>query len=100
MVLGYNLYMARLWNSCVYQTQDEVVADQFWVCGNKTLRATLPKLWKGRCARVQVVTEVVILPSLDGIDGKDQVNTDIGPMKPSGMRILVVESCNDVKKWT
>ena len=57
---GIGLYMARLWNSCVYQTQDVVVADQFWVCGNKTLRATLPKLWKGRCARVHVVTEVVL----------------------------------------
>ena len=32
---------------------------------NKKLRSTLPKLWKGRCARVQVVTEIVLLPSLE-----------------------------------
>ena len=31
---------------------------------SNTLRSTLPKIWKGSCARVQAVTEVVLIPPL------------------------------------
>ena len=50
-------------------SQDRVVADHFWICGNKILRTTLPKVWRGRSARVQVVTEIAILLSLEGAVG-------------------------------
>ena len=33
------------------------------------LRATLAKMWRGRCAKVQVVTEIAILPSLEDAVG-------------------------------
>ncbi len=55
-------------NNCVFQNQDEVVADQFWLCGNEILRSTLPKPWKGRCARVQAITEIVLIPPLKDDD--------------------------------
>ena len=61
-------YMLSALNKCLFQNQDEVVADQFWLCGNETLRSTLPKLWKGRCARVQAITEVILIPPLKDDD--------------------------------
>lgn len=61
-------YMLSALNNCMFQNQDEVVADQFWLCGNEILRSTLPKPWKGRCARVQAVTEVVLIPPLKDDD--------------------------------
>jgi len=33
----------QLWRSCVYQVQDEVVADQFWICGK------IGRRWASRC---------------------------------------------------
>ena len=62
------LYLTFQCNNCLYQNQDEVVADQIWICGNDILRSTLSNFWKGRCARVQAVMEIVLLPSLKNID--------------------------------
>ena len=33
------LYMIFQWHNCLYQNQDEVVADQFWICGGDILRS-------------------------------------------------------------
>ena len=44
------------------------MAKQIWICGYDILRSTIPNFWKGRCARVQAVMEIVLLPSLKNID--------------------------------
>ena len=62
-------YMSSMWQGSIFITQDRVVAVHFWICGNKILRTSLAKVWRGRCARVQVVTEIPILPSLEGAVG-------------------------------
>ena len=50
---------------CPYQYATEAVADQFWTCDGKVLLATLPKNWNGRCARVEAVQPIVIIPMDD-----------------------------------
>ncbi|XP_048034381.1 uncharacterized protein LOC125260187 isoform X2 [Megalobrama amblycephala] len=44
-----------------FEAIDEAIADHFWICGGKRLRATLPKGWKGICARVRLAQEVVMV---------------------------------------
>ncbi len=43
------------------EDQLEAVADYYWVCGGKRLRATLPKNWKGICTRVRMLQGVTLL---------------------------------------
>ncbi len=43
------------------EDQLEAVADYYWVCGGKRLRATLPKDWKGMCTRVRMVQEITLI---------------------------------------
>ncbi len=37
------------------------LADYYWVCGGKRLRATLPKDWKGMCTRVRMLQEITLI---------------------------------------
>ena len=67
-------YMSILWSDGAFVSQDRVVADQFWLCGNNILRPILAKMWRGRCAKVQVVTEIAILPSIKDVIDNLQTN--------------------------
>ena len=46
-----------------YATQ--AVADQFWLCGENQMYPVLPVNWTGRCARVQPVQTIVVIPASD-----------------------------------
>ena len=67
-------YMSILWSDGAFVSQDRVVADQFWLCGNNIFRPILAKMWRGRCPKVQVVTEIAILASIK--DVVDNLQTD------------------------
>lgn len=43
------------------EDQSEAVADYYWVCGGKRVRATLPKDWKGIFTRVRLLQEVTMI---------------------------------------
>ncbi|XP_058609545.1 uncharacterized protein LOC131525671 [Onychostoma macrolepis] len=43
------------------EDQLEAVADYYWVCGGKRLRAILPKDWKGICTRVRLLQGITII---------------------------------------
>ncbi|XP_016396857.1 uncharacterized protein LOC107730522 [Sinocyclocheilus rhinocerous] len=43
------------------EEQSEAVADYYWVCGGRRLWATLPKGWKGICARVRLLQGVTVI---------------------------------------
>lgn len=47
------------------KTQDYALADIWWLCDGKTLRATLPSPWSGRCARVMFSTSLFLAPIPD-----------------------------------
>ncbi|KAE8289353.1 hypothetical protein D5F01_LYC13242 [Larimichthys crocea] len=47
---------------CPYHYATQAVADQFWLCGGEILLSALPLDWHGRCARVQAIQPVVIIP--------------------------------------
>ncbi|XP_061925426.1 uncharacterized protein LOC133664640 [Entelurus aequoreus] len=51
---------------CLYHEQTLALADHYWWCGAQQLFPVLPVGWAGRCARVQIVQEVVILPADSG----------------------------------
>lgn len=44
-----------------YEEQTVAVADFFWHCEGKHLRATLPKGWTGKCARVRMIQEITMV---------------------------------------
>ncbi len=43
------------------EDQLEAVADYYWVCGGKRLRAIWPKDWKGMCTRVRMLQEITLI---------------------------------------
>ena len=66
--------MEMLWRARAFVSQDRVVADQFWLCGNNIFRPILAETWRRRCAKVQVVTEIAILPSINDAVGNSEMN--------------------------
>ncbi|KAJ8348779.1 hypothetical protein SKAU_G00273680 [Synaphobranchus kaupii] len=63
-----------------YLVQSEAIADFYWICGGKELRATLPKGWKGICARVQLLQEVTI------VKWEGQIDEEVWRDKPSRVK--------------
>lgn len=51
--------------TCHYHYATQAVADQYWLCNKKTLMSTLPIGWNGRCARVQAIQPIVVIPAED-----------------------------------
>lgn len=43
------------------ENQSEAIADYFWLCGGRRLRATLKEGWKGLCTRVRLAQAVGII---------------------------------------
>ena len=56
---------------CPYHYATQAVADQFWLCGEDVLLNTLPIHWHGRCARVQAIQAVIVIPPEDLIRQKE-----------------------------
>ena len=52
----------------LYATQ--AVADQFWICGEHLLLNILPVNWVGRCARVEAVQAIMVIPADDITEGE------------------------------
>ena len=63
--------------TCPYHYQNQAVADHYWLCDSTTLRSVLPLDWKGRCARVQAVMEVVMFKNTNSVIGQHLHRTKI-----------------------
>ncbi|XP_041833465.1 uncharacterized protein LOC121634675 isoform X2 [Melanotaenia boesemani] len=72
--------------ACPFHSQTLPIPDTYWYCGGTRLLATLPEGWIGRCARVQTVADVTIVP----VDAEDTPieggNTTTPPGRLEGHR--------------